>query len=823
MSGFLRDCRIAARSLAKARGFSATVILTLALGVGASSAMFSMLRATLLRPPPFPEPERLAIISLTERNVGQPARETMLPNEAFDLIRKNATSFQTVAAYTNPNFNVRGYDQAERIVGEVVSANYFRTLRVVPVSGRDFREEEDSIPGSSPVAVVSYDLWRRRFGGDPALVGKQLSLNRISLLVIGIMPPGFRGLSGKADVWIPRAMAPTVSFPYRSYVVVARLRPDRTAAQARSELDLLARRLTAAFPEMVPGAAGRAVTTTTLSQARIDRSSRTSVLILFGAVGMLLAIACANISNLLLVRAQSREREIAVRLAVGSNRWHLVRLLLAESILLAAIGGAAGLLLGYAGITALAPLVPARPPGGGAFQSVGEFSTPRFDSVVLLFSLVVMAATAILFGLAPAARASRADPVETLKGGRHAPATAGWRFPGLGAYTLLTVGEIALAVVLLTGSGLLLRSLWRLETLPLGFETADRLTFQIQAPQQWYSPVRAPVLVERVVDAISKVPGVSVAAASFYDPFDPGARHPVRLVGSRGPTDGELMAGRQRVTPEYFPALGIPLRRGRWFTADDRLGRPPVAVVSEAAAQRFWPGQDVIGKRFFLGSPLDAPLDSAVEVIGIVGDVHYRPSSYRVEPDVYTPYYQFASFVWAVVIVRSATPPMALVPQLRQAVMAVDPDLPIAEVQTMEERGGNRLARRRLNAVLLTIFAGLALAIATVGVYGVIAHQTAQRTRELGIRIAVGATGRDVFRVIMGRAVGLIGAGIGLGVLVALALTRVLSSQLYGVSAADPVTFLIIGGVLAGAALSASYLPARRAAKADPLAGLRAE
>lgn len=823
MNGFLLDCRFVARGLANARAFSAAVVLTLALGTGATTVMFSVLRATLWRPPPFPNPERLVLISLSERSAAPSARQGNLTNQAFEFVREHASSFERVGAYTNPHLNVGGYDQAERIVGEVVSSDYFGVIGVSPRAGRGFRADEDSVVGAAPVVVVSHGLWQRRFGADPAFVGERLLLNRVSLLVVGIMPPGFRGLSGEAELWIPRAMAPLVVFPYRAYSVVARLGPGRTPAEAGAELQVLGARIAAAYPDTDPDATPRVLRVTPLTQARVDASARGPVLTLFAAVGMLLLIACANIANLLLVRAHAREREVAVRLALGSSRWRLARLLLAESLVLSVLGGAAGLALAYVAVRAMGPLMPPRAPGG-AFLSVGDFATPHFDLAVLAFSWLVVLATGVLFGLVPAVRGARTEPVGALKaGGRAAPGSR-WRRLGFDAYAALTVGEIALAVVLLAGAGLLLRSLWRLESSPLGFETRNMVSFQIQAPGQWVPPLQAPVLVERVVNAVASVPGVRAAAGTYYGPFDPGARHAVRFPGeSPGPGNPERMAGHHYVTPGYFKTLGIPLRRGRVFTAAYRVGRQPVAVLSEGAARRLWPDQDPLGKRFFLGGSRSAPPDSAVEVIGVVGDVRYRPTPYRVEPDIYTPYYQFPSIVWALVIVRSETPAARLIPALRDAVRAVDPDLPISEVRTLEERGGNQLARRRLNAGLLSIFAGLALAIATVGVYGVIAHQTAQRTREFGIRIAVGAAGRDVLRVVLARAVVLIVAGLGIGVLSALALTRVLASQLYEVRPADPATFVVIGVVLAAAALVASYLPARRAARAEPLTALRIE
>jgi putative ABC transport system permease protein len=825
MSGFALDLRAAARGLWKARGFSAVVVATLALGTGATAAMFSVLRASLLRPPPFPDADRLVILSRSQPGAPAPRGGWSIPE--YQVLRDHAGSFEGLAAYWNPSFTLAGYGQTERVEGEVATERYFQTLGVAAQIGRNFVAGEDSVPGAAPVVVLSQALWRRRFGADPEIVGKSVSVNRAPLIVIGVMPEGFRGLSGRAELWIPQSMV-AISYPgqlspaERFYTIVVRLRRGGTITAAQPELQVLGRRVAQAFPDASAGAGAWNVAMTPLAQARLDPTNRGPLLILFGAVGVLLLIACANTANLLLVRGASRAREIAVRLAVGSNRRRLVSLLLSESVLLSLLGGAVGLLLAWWAVAAVTPLLPSRAPNATPFRSVGEFALPRLDLAVLGFAWAVSLLTAVLFGLAPALRAAHTDPGEALKAGGRAFTPSGRRVLGLDGYGALAIAELALAIVLLAGSGLLLRSLYRLESLPLGFDTEQVLTARIQAPLSWYRSEEAPGVVERVVEGASRLPEVEVAAATFYTPFDPGARHGMRVPA--GTASGPPQAvWHQYVTPEYFSALRIPLLAGRSFSAADRLGRPPVAVISAAAARKFWPGENPLGKRFLFDRSPVLPADSAVEVIGVVGDVRYRSAEQPAEPNVYTPYYQFASFVYALVIVRSRTPSARLVPALRQVVAGVDRELPVADVQTMEERGGGMLVRRRLNAFLLTVFAGLALVIATVGVYGVISYQGVQRAREFGIRVALGATATEVLGLVLRRAVALVGVGLGLGVLGALALTPLLRSQLVDVGPADPVTLAVVAAVLAAAALVASYLPARRATRVEPLSVLRSE
>jgi putative ABC transport system permease protein len=817
MRGFPQDCRIAARALWKARGFAAVVVVTIALGIGASAAMFSVLYASLFRPPPFREPDQLVLLTQQRPDVGRPSGFTL---RELELVATTASSFESIAAYTAPYLNVTGRDEAERIEGEVISAGYFRVLGVTPAMGRGFASGEDSIPGIAPVVVLGDALWRRRFGADRSIVGKSVLVNRTLLVVVGVMPAGFRGLSGRGDLWIPRAMAPTVSFPFRTYSVVARLKPGRTLAHARTEMGVLAPRLAELSDEGMPTVA-RTATASPLSEVRVDPTQRRAVVILFGAVGLLLLITCANTTNLLLVRGASRTRELAVRLAIGSSRWRLVRLLLAESLLLAIAGGLAGLLLAQLAIAAVAPLVPPRPVSGGGLGAVGNFSTPRLDLAVLAFIWAIVVLTTIVVGLLPAMRAAETSPGDSLKGAGRSTTPARRTVLGLDAFGCLTVSEIALALMLLAGSAVLLRTLWRLESQLLGFDSTGVVSFQIQAPLSWYAEREAPVLVERLVDRVARVPGVEASAASYYTPFDPGARHAVRVAGAI--EGGERPAGHHYVTPDYFRTLRIPLLRGRTFTTLDRLDRPRVAVLSATAARRFWPGEDPIGKRFYFLTGSAASPESSIEVVGIAGDVQYRPSGQIAEPDVYTPYFQFASLAYALVIVRSAIPPGTLVAPLRDAIADIDPDLPLSEVQSLEALGGRKLERQRLNALLLTMFAALALVIATAGVYGVVSHLGARRTREFGIRVALGATAGDVMQLVLVRALVLIGAGIVLGAAGALAFTRLLSTQLLDVPPADLGVFSVIAALLAAAALAASYFPARRATRVEPLTALRTD
>jgi predicted permease len=805
---FLHDLRLALRGLGRARGFTTVVVLTLALGTGASSVMFSVLRAALLRPPPFFEPDRLVVLFVTTRQPGAPEGRSRWSYPEYRFLREHVSSFESIAAYSGANFNLTGYDEPELVQGESVSAGYFGVLGAAPVLGRVFTADEDSIPGAVPVTVMGHALWQRRFGGDSTVVGKAIRVNGASLRVVGILQPSFRGLSGSAELWIPLALTPVVTVPQqltmsdRFHTVVARLRPGAPVARAVSEVNLVASRMQAEVPnrQQTPGAAHQGGTALLLNEARVDPAGRTTLLILFGAVAILLLIACANTANLLLVRAASRVRETVTRHALGADRWQLIRPLLAENGLLAVAGAGAGTVLALLVTKWVALLLPARG-RGPAFALVGDFAAPRVDAIVLLFGLGLAILTALAISLAPAARAARTDPTDLLKGQRTTVRRR--RILGLDVYGALSVTEIALALVLLAGAGVSLRSLWKIQTLPTGIEAQNLLTFYARSPASRYRASERPALVERLVSSIGSVRGVEGVAASLYTPFSSSRR--------------------DWVTPDYFQTLGIPLLAGRGFTSADRIGGPRVGVVNQTAARRRWPGESPIGKRLF-GPGTGISPDSAVEIVGVVADtrLHVAPGD-PVEPYLYLASDQFEYIPIVAVVVRSAVPLGTLVPALRHAVMAVDPDLPIHQLQTADELRGDRVSRRRLNAILLGAFAGVALAIASVGVYGVMAYTTAQRTHEFGIRISLGAPARSVFQVVLGRAGVLVGVGVVLGLVVALALTRVLTSQLYGVTPTDPATLIGASVILAAAAVVASYLPARRAARADPLTALRAE
>ena len=813
------DLRLAARTLWRNPGFAAVMVSTLALGIGATTAMFSIVNGSLIRPPPFPEPDRLIMVYLTRTASGEPARRSRWSYPEFEMLRSSATVFDGIAAYNVPDFNLGG-DVPEHMEGEVVSATYFDVLELTPALGRTFTADEDVTPGSHPVAVVGHALWQRRFGGDSALVGRTVRINRIPMTVIGVAPAGFRGLSGRADVWIPEAMGPLASYHgqltdhQHFHNVVARLGPNVSLQDARAQLALIGSSIAAEIEH--EGDYQWSAIARQLHEARIDPSARRAQLLLLGAVGFVLLMACANLVNLLLARASSRRREIAIRLSVGSTRGRLVRQLITESLLVSLVGGAIGVAFAYSLVDALASFVPQRPP-----TALTDFAAIRVDTAVLAFATAVSVGTGLLLGLAPAWQATRLGHggilglrAHSMAGGRGSVSTSG----------LLLIAEFALAVVLAVGATLLLTSYVRLHTRDVGFDPDDVLTFWVQPPLAQYRRERAPPLMERILAEVSQTPGVETATLSRCTPLMGCSTRPLQIVGREWPEhQGPPIVGRHYVAPDHFRTLGIPVLRGRALTAQDRANRPGVVVVSETAARTFWPNEDPIGQRVLLG--VDDPLiasDSTFEVVGVVGDVQYDAIDGRYEPQFYTSYLQF-TWPYAFVMVKSAEPRELLVPALRRAVAAVDAEIPVHDVQTLRQRVGTSLSTARFNATMLGGFATLALVLAAMGMYGVMANFVARRAREMGIRIALGAESRDVLGFVMGQGLRLVAVGVAFGVVGAIVLGRVLRSLVYEISVTDPRIFAAIVTVLASVAFAACYVPARRATRVDPMAVLRTE
>ena len=814
------DLWFATRTFRRNPGFAAVTVLTLALGIGATTAMFSVVNGSMIRRPPFADPDRLVMVYLTRTTSGEPARRSRWSYPEFEMLRQSATVFEGLAAYNIPDFNLGG-DVPEHIEGEVVSATYFDVLGLTAALGRTFVANEDVIPASHPVTVLGHALWRRRFGEDSTVVGQTVGINRIPMTVIGVAPAGFRGLSGRADLWITEAMGPLASYHgqltdhQHFHNVIARLRPDVSLQDATAQLELIGTNIAAAVEH--EGDGQWSATARRLHEARIDSTTRRSQLLLLGAVGFVLLIACANLVNLLLARAASRHREITIRLSVGSTRARLVRQLITESLLLSLVGGTIGVALAYALVDALAAFVPQRSPS----SALTDFAAIGVDTTVLAFATAVSVGTGLVLGLAPALLATRLGHAGAL--GLRTHSTAVDRGP-VSTSGLLIVAEFALAAILAVGATLLLTSYVRLQTRDVGFDPDNVLTFWVQPPLTQYRRDRAPGLMERILTEVSQTPGVETATVSLCTPLMGCSTRSLQIVGREWPADqGGPIVGRHYVAPDHFRTLGIPLLRGRALTAQDRGGRPGVVVVNETAARTYWPNEDPIGQRILLG--VDDPLiasDSTFEIVGVVGDVQYDAIDGHYEPEFYTSYLQF-TWPYAFVMVKSAEPLELLVPALRHAVAAVDSEIPIHDVQTLWQRVGTSLSRSRFNAIMLGGFATLALVLAAMGIYGVMANFVAQRTPEIGVRIALGAETRNVLGFVLGRGLRLVTIGLVVGVVGAIALARMLQSLVYEISVTDPRIFVAIVAILTGVAAAACYVPARRATRVDPMAVLRTE
>jgi predicted permease len=822
-----QDLRFAVRALRARPGFTAVAVLTLAIGLGANVAIFSAVDALLLRRLPFAAPHELMQVSLTRPPEGdQPARDDAIWSyPKARVFRAAQTAFADLTIYTSWPFTVRvGAGAAERVRGEYVDGRYLPTLGVAPLLGRNFAPDEDRTPNGPRVALLSEAFWRSRFGGDPGALGRAVTVAGEPYTVVGVLPPGFRGLSGEADLLLPvmTQSAEALGEAWNhSYTMVARRRPGVSETQALAAVRVLGARVDDAYPEQSEprrrhGAAARA-----LDATRVDPALRRALLVLSGAVGLVLLVACANVANLLLVRAAGRRREIAVRLALGAGRGRLVRQLLTESVLLAALGAAAGVLVAAWGVRALAAIDPARtlPMARTSDLRTVSFAAIQLDATALAFGAALALATAVVFGLAPALQATRPSPAGALKDG--APGSGAAR-PRRGAPTraVLAAVEVALAMVLLAGAGLTLRSLERLLAVAPGVRTAGVLTVRFD-PRAVAERDSFPALFARVTARVAAIPGVAGVALQDCPPLNGGCNGTALVRRDRPqPRDGEggPEVGVHWITPEWPAVMGVPLLRGRAFTDADRRGARKAVLVSAHAARVFWPGEDAVGKPV---SVMQGGFhDDTATVVGVVGDVRYGTLDDPPRPDVYLPYAQ-SPYGRAVLVVRTPGAPLALVGAVRAALAEVAPGTPAFEVRTMEDRVEGVTAFQRFGATLLGLFAAVALVLATLGVYGVVSFGAAQRTRELGVRVALGATRRDLARLVVRGGLAIALAGTLAGLAGALAATRVLRSLLYGVAPTDPATYAAIVLVLGAAVVAASWLPARRAARVAPATVLR--
>jgi putative ABC transport system permease protein len=806
MDVMLQDLRYGMRKLAKTPGFTAIVVFALALGIGANTAIFSVVNAILLHPLAYKDPGRIAMVWMDNRKLGVDQDWHSYPN--FMEYKNGSQTFEDIAAFNDRSFNLTGAGDPVRVIGAWATASLFPVLDVAPVLGRVFTPDEEE-PGRDLVVVLSHGLWQRRFGADPHIIGQQISLNRTNRTVVGVMPASFRFPDKDAELWIPLAPDPQLRNNRNALWLkaVGRLKPGVTLEQARADMSTIAGRLEQQYDFM----SGYGVNLVPIHD-QVVGSVRPALLVLLGAVVLVLMIACANVANLLLVRAAAREREIAVRAALGGARGRLVRQMLTESIVLATAGGVAGLLIAVLGLRVLLALAPG---------DIPRLDQIRMDWQVLIFALAISLATGLIFGVVPALQASRPDLNESLKeGGRSS--TAGIR--GRRIRGALAVSEIALSLILLIAAGLMIKSFFRLQQFNLGFNPDRLLTLRLQLPGSKYrDDSHVAGFYRELLDRVENLPGVQSAGAistifltktPYSTNFTIQGRPPL-------PPGEQIEVPLDSISPNYFRVMGIRLLRGREFTDDDKAGAAGVVIINQTFARRFFPNEDPIGRRFVYGVP-DGPNPRWLTIVGVVADTRRTGFDAEVRPETYLPYSQTPDRSMYL-IVRAASSPVSLIGAVRDAVWAIDKDQAVFSVETMDQLLSEMMAQRRFNMLLLAIFAAAALILAAVGIYGVMSYSVTQRTHEIGVRIALGASRARVLWKVAGQGMVLAAAGIALGLAGSLALTRLMAGLLFEVGATDPVTFVLIPLLLGGAALAASVIPASRAMKVDPILALRYE
>jgi len=824
------DLRYAFRTMLKNPGFTAVAVISLAMGIGANTAIFSVVNSLLLKPLPYKNPDQLAQIFRQYEETGKgPDTTELWSYPKFVALRDNNESFEAVAAVSYLNFAVTDSENPERLSTEIVSASYFPILGIDAAVGRTFTAEEDQTPGTNPVAIVSHALWQRRFGADPGIVGKTISLNKISLTIVGVMPEGFKGQKGTAEAWVPMMMAPQLTFPRRLatafanwHEVIGRIKPGVSVSQAQNEMGIVATKISEAVPvpaQLVGKIPSDSIKLTSLKEAKLDPAIGRSFLVFTGAVAFVLLIACVNIANLLLGRSVSRRREIAIRMALGAGRGRLIRQFLTESVLLGIIGGVAGLLVAAWGVEVLSAFKPAVPAQNGSYLNVLDFSKANVDAPVLAFNLALSILTGFVFGLMPAIQASRADVNEALKEGASPVRERRGGLRWFRSRNVLVITEIALTLILLIGAGLMIRSFARLQSLPIGFSPDHVMTMRVELPR--YKPDAEVAFDEQLLSRVGELSGVVSATVASATPLSNNSAG--TLMRIKDQSDGQMndqFVGLQSVGPDYFTTLRVPLLRGRTFDERDRVGARLVAIINETAARKFFPDQDPIGKEIWVGVGWGEKQYG--EIVGLVGDVKYGKIEEAFKPQVYLPFTQPsepASFL----MVRATQSPLQIVSAVRGTILSLDKSVPIFDVKTLEERSADATSRTRFSALLLGIFSSLALILGATGVYGVMSYAVSRRTREIGVRMALGAQPRNVLGLVMRDAFFVMFGGVGLGIAGAVAATRVLGSQLYGIGTTDTLTFATVSVLLAAVSLAASYIPARRAMKVDPMVALRYE
>ena len=800
-----RDVRTGVRALVHSPVFTVVTVLSLALGIGANTAMFSVVNGLLLRPLPYPESEQIVDVWHTPPQQSFPGldRFSVSPANYLDW-KAQSTAFEQMAVYTDTGLSLSTSNDPLPLIGAVVSSDFFSVLRSNAIQGRTFTPDEER-PGRDQVVVIGHGLWQRAFGANPNIIGQTLTLNSRSFTVVGIMPAGFE-FPREAELWVPLAWDDNgrQTRSIHDYLVIARLKQNVSLQQARAEMNTISSRLEQQYPEQNTGWGAVVIPL----REDLVGDIRLALLVLFCAVGFVLLIACANVANLMLARGANRRKEMAVRVALGAGRARLVRQLLTESVLLAVSGGLLGLLLAVWGSKMLVRL--------GNLPNSGDIG---IDTWALGFTLLVSFAAGIIIGIVPALQFTRTSISDTLKQG--SGRTGG---SPLKQHTrkALVISEVALSLVLLIGAGLMIRSFWKLQNVDPGFDTSNTLTMSVALTWIRYSePHQRLAFVDRTIEQIRAVPGVvSVGITTKVPLTGGGSTQPFSVEGRPAAAISEQpMAQTRYISPDYFRAIGISLRQGRFFSDHDRDNSAPVVIISEAMARRFWPGENPIGRRL---TPTFHLEQGAREIVGVVGDVKTSGLDADASAMMYLPYKQaplpFMSFV-----VRTASNPESLIQPVSKAIYSIDKEQALTNVQTMEQVHRKSLSDRRFNMTLLLTFAGVALLLAAVGVYGVMNYTVTLRRRELGIRMALGAEKMDVLRLVLGQGLTLTLIGVGAGLISAYALTRLMASLLYGVTATDYLTFGSVSAVLIAVGLAASYVPARHATKVNPTIALRAE
>jgi putative ABC transport system permease protein len=811
MSDLLQDLRYAARMLAANPVVAIVIVLALALGIGANTALFSVVDAVLLRPLPYPDPERLVMIWGHFAGIGLPKNQNWISVPEFMDVKELNRSFSNTAVFAGGAVAIKAGSVPEQIDAAFVSADFFPVLGVRPQLGRGFLPGDDQ-PGHDNVVVLGHGIWQRQFGGNAGVVGTTLSVNGEPHTVVGIAPAWFR-FPADTEIWKPVAFTPDSMAPNsrgnHGLQLLARIRPGVSFEQARADAESVTRRII----ERTPDYPYRDFQFRLILSPLLDETVgdiRGALWILMGAVGFVLLIACANVANLLLARAGAREREIAIRAALGASRRRMIRQLLTESTFLALIGGGLGLLLAWWGLEMLIQI------GSVSFPRI---SAATLDARVLAFTLAVALLTGILFGTAPALQASRAKHDTLKEGGRGLTAgAASQRLRGL-----LVVAEIALSLVLLVGAGLLLKSFFRLHSVDAGFSTEGILTMRIGLPQVRYpEPSDVGRFYRDVLERVRRLPGVEVAGATSALPLSGTGSSGTTTIDTRAvpPQEASPEADWRAVTPGFFEAMGIRLIRGRYFEERDAETATPAAIIDETMAETYWPEDDPIGKRLKRGGMQSR--NPWMTVVGVVKHVRYRTLEERSRVQLYWPHLQNPSRSMSLAL-RTSVDPAALSPAVQRVILGLDPDRPVSRVRTMEELLADSIARRKFSMLLLAIFAAAALLLASIGVYGVLSFAVTQRSHEMGIRMALGASRGSVLRLVMSQSLALALTGAAIGLAASFWLTRLISTLLFDVKAHDPATFALVPAFLVAVALAAGYLPARRATKVDPMIVLRYE